>query len=268
MLGGRFGFGGGQHGGFERQKHGRAMTTRIFVINLDRSTDRWNALSGQARALRFELVRIAGIDGREIAADQRVGCDERAFERNNGRFVLPGEYGCYRSHLKVLSTFLETGEAACIVVEDDIILSADLVSRAEAALAAVPEADVIKLFNHRTVGFRPVAVSALGDEIGRATHGPQGSAACYAVTRAGAQRLLKTIVVMRFPWDIELERGWASGACIYTTRANVTAVREGGSNIGTRSVYKASKFVWWKRLPTYAIRIAETMRRINYALKK
>jgi glycosyl transferase family 25 len=258
----------GARGGLEQQNLGWTMSINIYVINLDRSTDRWNALSDQARSLQFDLVRIAGVDGREVAADQRVACDERAFQRNNGRTMLPGEYGCYRSHLKVLSAFLETGEAACIIVEDDVILSADLVARAEAALAAVPGADVIKLLNHRTVGFRPVATSAAGDEIGRATHGPQGSAACYAVTRMGALKLLKQIAVMRFPWDIELERGWASRARIYTTRRNVADVKEGGSNIGTRSVYRETKFPWWRRLPTYAIRIAETVRRINYALKK
>ena len=250
------------------QNHGWAMTTCIYVINLDRSTERWNALSGQAEALQFDLIRVAGVDGREVPADQRVACDERAFQRNNGRTMLPGEYGCYRSHLKVLEAFLETDKAACIIVEDDIILSADLIARAEAAIAAVPGADVIKLFNHRIVGFRPVAASAVGDEIGRATHGPQGSAACYVVTRLGALKLLKAIGTMRFPWDVELERGWASRARIYTTRQNVAVVKEGGSNIGTRSVYRATKFPWWRRLPTYAIRIAETARRINYALKK
>ena len=243
------------------------MSISIYVINLDRSTDRWSALSDQARSLQFDLVRIAGVDGREVPADQRMACDEGAFQRNNGRTMLAGEYGCYRSHLKVLSAFLETGEAACIIVEDDVVLSADLVARAEAAIAAVPGADVIKLFNHRIVGFRPVATSVAGDEIGRATHGPQGSAACYAVTRMGALKLLKTIAVMRFPWDIELERGWASRARIYTTRRNVTVVKEGSSNIGSRSVYRATKFPWWRRLPTYAIRITETLRRINYALR-
>lgn len=241
------------------------MSICIYVINLDRSTDRWNALSDQAKALQFDLIRIAGVDGREIPADQRSGFNERDFQRNNGRTMLAGEYGCYRSHLKVLTAFLETGDAACLIVEDDIVLSADLVARAEAAIAAVPDADVIKLLNHRIVGFRRVATSATGDEIGRATHGPQGSAACYVVTRLGALKLLKEIGTMRFPWDVELERGWASGVRIYTTRQNVTAVNVGGSNIGSRSVYRATKFPWWKRLPTYAIRTVETVRRISYA---
>jgi glycosyl transferase, family 25 len=243
------------------------MSIGIYVINLDRSADRWNALSDRAGELQFGLVRIAGVDGRDVPADQRIACDERAFRRNNGRTMLPGEYGCYRSHLKALSAFLETGQAACIVVEDDIILSADLVSRAQAAIAAVPGADVIKLFNHRTVGFRRAATSAAGDEIGQATHGPQGSAACYAVTRAGTLKLLNTIGVMRFPFDVELERGWASGVRVYTTRLDVVEVATGSSNIGTRSVYKATKFPWWRRLPTYAIRTAETLRRFIHVLK-
>jgi len=241
------------------------MNLRIYAINLDRSVDRWNTLSRRAEVLNIPLVRIPGVDGMKIGTENRVDCDARAFERNNGRSILSGEYGCYRSHLKALSTFLETGEPIGIIVEDDIELSAELLSRTEVAIAAVPGIDAIKLFNHRIVGFKCVATSAAGDDIGRAAHGPQVSAACYAVTRAGAEKLLKGLRTMEYPWDIALERGWASGAQIYTTRKDVVISSRDATTIASRSVYRTSKFPWWKRLRTHGIRIIETLRRIAYA---
>jgi len=238
---------------------------RIYAINLDRSISRWEALSRQATALELPLVRVSGVDGTQVRPESREGCDTRAFERNSGRALLAGEYGCYRSHLKALNAFIEAGEHDAVIVEDDIELSADILARARAAIDAVPCADLIKLFNHRVVGFRRVATSKLGDEIGRAAHGPQGSSACYVITRTGAERLADRLRIMEYPVDVALERGWASGAQIYTTRRNVAVPSREESTIATRAIYRSVKFPWWKRLGTYTTRLTEALCRIAYA---
>ncbi|MCD1266828.1 glycosyl transferase family 25 [Shinella sp. AETb1-6] len=241
------------------------MSIRIYAINLDRSVDRWRSLSLSADAFGFDLVRISGVDGAETPPEERIDCDSKKFKRNNGRGMLPGEYGCYRSHLGALATFYATGELTAVIVEDDIKLSVDLVVRADAAIKAIPDADVVKLCNHRVVGFKHVTTSEAGDEIGRAVHGPQGSAACYVVTRKGAKRLLEGLNIMEYPWDVALERGWAYDAQIYTTRYDVAAPGRDSTTIATSSVYRSTKFPWWKRFRTYAIRIRETICRIGYA---
>lgn len=241
------------------------MGLRIYAINLDRSVDRWTALLAQSELLNLPIVRISGVDGTNTPPEDRVDFDAQSFARNNGRTILPGEYGCYRSHLKALSAFAETGEASGVIVEDDIELSGDLLVRAEAAVEAMPQADVIKLFNHRIVGFKHAATSKAGDEIGRTTHGPQGSAACYVVTRKGAQKLIEGLKTMEFPWDMALERGWASGAQVYTTRQDVACPLRDSTTIATSSAYRSVKFPWWRRFRTYGVRIVETVRRIVYA---
>ncbi|CAD7041877.1 glycosyl transferase family 25 [Pseudorhizobium halotolerans] len=239
----------------------------IYAINLDRSLERWEELSREAAALGLPVQRVAAIDGTVVEAEERVDANEPAFMRNNGRHMIPGEYGCYRSHMKALSTFLEAGLPQAIIVEDDIRLSSDLPQRAAAALAAVPGADVIKLFNHRMVGFRIYATSDRGDRIGRAIHGPMGSAACYAVTRAGAAKLVEQMKVMEYPFDIALERGWAIGAEVLTVDEDVVTSKRSASTIANRSGYKERKFVWWKRLPTHWQRARDYLQRIRYALK-
>jgi glycosyl transferase family 25 len=243
------------------------MSIDIYAINLDRSEDRWAKLSQQAAELRLNLVRVPGVDGLQVSVDERVDCDEQAFRRNNGRKILPGEYGCYRSHLKALSTFLDSRQATGLIIEDDIVLTSQLVARAEATVAALPRADIIKLCNHRTVWFTSLAVSSLGDEVGRAAHGPQGSAACYLITRAGASKLAASLARMEYPWDIALERGWANGTEVYSTRKNVAELARYKTTIANRAAYRGTKYSWWKRLATYGVRIQESARRISYALR-
>lgn len=242
------------------------MHVKVFAINLDRSSERWDAISEQASKHHLDIVRVAGLDGKLVQAADRTDCDDHAFRRNNGRTMLPGEYGCYRSHISALETFIATGERIGIIVEDDIELRVDLPARVAAAFEAVPEADVIKLFNHRVVGFRCYGTSSLGDKVGRATHGPMGSAACYAVSQNGAMKLVPALRRMAYPWDVALERGWATGTNVFTTKTNLAVTSRQETTIASRSVYRSTKFPWWRRLRTYAHRIDETVRRMRYAI--
>lgn len=243
------------------------MEVRIYAINMDRSIDRWEELCEQAAQLGLELQRIEAIDGAKVAQDERVDWDEPAFKLNTGRDMLPGEYGCYHSHLKALSAFVDSGLPAGVIIEDDIALIADLPARAVAALEAVPHADLIKFFNHRMVGFRHYVTTSQGDRIGRAFHGPAGSAACYVVTRAGATKLLDRLRIMEYPLDIALERGWATGTEVFTVHRDIVRSKRPPSTIATRAVYRTKKFAWWRRLPTHWIRARDYISRLKYTLQ-
>lgn len=243
------------------------MNMRIFAINLDRSVDRWQKLSAKAHELGLNITRVAAVDGKWTAEDAREATDDLAFRRNTGRLMLAGEYGCYRSHIRALQTFLDTGAEVGLILEDDVELEADLSDRAMAAFNALPDADVIKFFNHRVVGFKKSATSVLGDEFGRAIHGPLGSSACYGVSRRGAMLLIKHLTVMRYPWDAALERGWDHGGNVYTSRRNVATIAQGGTTIATRDIYRSVKFPSWKRLGTYLRRLRDDVVRLRYALR-
>jgi len=243
------------------------MKLEIFAINLDRSTDRWETLSKTATALGLSLARVSAVDGKLTPEAEREAVDDAAFRRNTGRLMLAGEYGCYRSHIKALHAFLATNNDIALIIEDDVELGADLKDRAEAAFEAVPDADVIKFFNHRVVGFRRTSTSSRGDDIGRAIHGPLGSSACYAVSRRGAKLLIEHLTVMRYPWDAALERGWDHSGHVYTTRKNVATIARGGTTIATRDIYRSVKFPKWKRLGTYIRRFRDDFVRLTYALR-
>lgn len=245
------------------------MSIPVYCINLDRSADRWQCMGDAARRHGIDLRRIAGVDGAAIDPAHRIA-DEALFDRQNGRPMLPGEYGCYRSHLRALET-IATGDAeAGVIVEDDVELNGDLPERAAAVHAALPRAGVVKLLNHRTRGFiRKAAVTPGGNGIGRCLHGPQGSAACYLVTRSAARQLLDAIGVMTMPYDIALERGWQTGVPTYTVHRNLIELgpMKVQTEIASVADYAGVKKRGLAKLPTHLFRLADYASRIAYALR-
>jgi glycosyl transferase family 25 len=147
-------------------------------------------------------------------------------------------------------------------------LTGTLLQRAKEIIAGVPRPEVVKLLNHRAIMFLKTTQTSTGDLVGKCAFGPQGSAACYVVTRSGAEKLLNTLKDIRFPFDIALERAWATKIKVYTVKANVLvlSVRARDSQIADRSRYRSIKLRGYKRIPTHISRVVELVRRIKYAL--
>jgi glycosyl transferase family 25 len=241
-----------------------------YVINLDRSIERWTHIDRQAQRFGLDVRRVAGV---EIAKASPEGdwpnYDRKAFVRGNGRPMLAAEYGCYLAHLGAINAFLATDAECAVIMEDDVDLDANLLRRAQDIHRAVPSADVVKLLNHRTVLFRSTAQSVYGDQIGKCFFGPQGSAACYLITRRGAVQLVAALQRIAFPFDIALERSWATGVQVYTVKDNLIAlsVRSKESQIADRARYRSIKLRGHRKIPTHLFRIVELFRRARYALK-
>lgn len=245
------------------------MNLPIFAINLDRETDRWSGLLASAEAAGLTLHRIAAIDGRALAKADWTEIDLPTARRLSGRDILPGEYACYRSHIQALETFLANGSAHGLIVEDDVLFGENTMRRIEAIIAAVPDFDVIKLTNHRMSFFMRAVGTTQGDEIGRALHGPQGSAAAYLVTREGAQGLLSALAVMKMPWDVALERFWDTGLKVYSVRQNVlgfAASSKVSGIAGPSGSYKFARLPWPGRWVAGVSRARDELCRLHHVL--
>ncbi|SCB09592.1 glycosyl transferase, family 25 [Rhizobium miluonense] len=245
-----------------------AQQVRIYIINLDRSRDRWERLSSQAAEYDLNVTRVPGIDGRAIEEKDRVDFQPGSFIYYNGRQLLPGEYGCYRSHLLALEQFVATGDKMAIIMEDDVDLNERLIPRAIAAMESVSGARLVKLVNHRLVGFKPVGETTEKDVVGRCMHGPQGSAACYIVNRKAAMNLLVTLKPLLLPYDVALERGWSTGVETFTTQENLVefSPHRADTTIGKRVHYRAVKRHFLLRVTAHWFRTCDQLRRWRYAI--
>ncbi|WP_299868586.1 glycosyltransferase family 25 protein [uncultured Hoeflea sp.] len=229
----------------------------IFVINLARSTARMKILDESASGSSVTLTRIEAVDGRTVPQSEWVDVDVAKFQRHNGRELLPGEYGCYRSHIRALEAFLESNQPYGIVLEDDVRLDDRFLGRVEAMIEAVADFDVIKLMNHRAVGFVHLLSTEKGDALGRTCFGPQGSAAAYLVSRDGAQKMLQQLRVMDLPWDVAMERYWRIDLDLLSARSNILEFSELRAESEITIDYQGSKFGPIRRLQTFLSRTRE-----------
>lgn len=100
---------------------------QVYVINLDRRTDRWSKVTDELERAGFSrFSRISAVDGKQIDSKQiahlmtpeaysRLGKIRESHEECSSL----GAIGCYLSHYKVWLEIIRTQQPA-IVVEDDI----------------------------------------------------------------------------------------------------------------------------------------------------
>ena len=115
----------------------------VFVINLDRRPDRWAAMSAQLDRLGIEAARIPAVDACLLAAQEER---ERGANGNTpGYNPSLAEVACAWSHRKALRSFLDTGEPAALILEDDIEAAPDTPSLLESVDWWPSGAHVIRL---------------------------------------------------------------------------------------------------------------------------
>lgn len=242
------------------------MKIPYFGINLEKSTARWECISANAQACGIELTRVEGVDGRAVPVSDWVDVDARKFASRHGRTILPGEYGCYRSHLRALQIAYNSGAPYAVIVEDDVLFDQSTRLLVQSITDTDLNFDVVKLVSHRTRGFVVHAHTKLGIKIGRTIHGPQGSAAAYVVSREGAMKLYTHLHIMDLPWDIALERYWDNGINFYSTLDNIVRFSPNSfaSEISNGSAYRETKLPIWKRIPAALFRSRDYFHRVIF----
>ena len=108
----------------------------IFLINLDRSPDRLRRMMDQVAHLGEQFARVPGVDGLALPNNMRSEFLNADGSLRSG--MLPGEVGCYASHLLVCEQLIAEGLPCALVLEDDPTLHGDLVQIASAAVVACP----------------------------------------------------------------------------------------------------------------------------------
>ncbi len=153
------------------------MPLPVFVINLDRRPDRWQAISARLNELGIAFERIQAIDANEnLASENTDGMD-------------PGGRACLASHCKAMRAFLATGADAALIFEDDAVIASDTATVLESVEWWPPGAGAVKL---ETTGAKPRILGAqlgqtpTGRALRRMYHG-SGGAAGYLIGRTGAE---------------------------------------------------------------------------------
>jgi glycosyl transferase family 25 len=185
------------------------MPPLIYVINLDRDTERMASIHGNLTLLGLGYERVPAVMGKDVPGWEKL-VDLPAYAwRNRNDVPRAGEVGCYLSHLKVLETFLRTDAPWCVILEDDVeVLPAcpDVLR----SLAEKDDWDLVKLFNfHSGMPVRKRALAGGHHLVAHLTR--TTSSAAYVVNRRAAETLLKSMRPITEQVDHALDRPWETG---------------------------------------------------------
>ncbi|MBT9372530.1 glycosyltransferase family 25 protein [Rhizobium sp. CSW-27] len=163
----------------------------IYVINLDRATERMARMQAMLEGRGLAFQRLAAVDGRALPQETLA---EWSGRHADGSLILsPGEVGILLSQREAWSRIAADGVPG-IVFEDDIHLAAGAEELLRDLAWLPADADIVKF---ETTG-RKIAVSrqqyavAPGIMLARLRTAHLGSAG-YIVTPAAARRLLDVI---------------------------------------------------------------------------
>lgn len=154
------------------------------MINLDRQTRRWAFMSAQLANLGLAAQRLPAVNGYDPAALADAASAPYGDMPN-------GEIGCFESHRRAWRHIIDNDLPGAFILEDDVLVSSDF-----ANLAFDPEllatVDVIKLDAcDWSAAYGPVRAEPAPGRVLRPLWGTETSAACYFMTRRGAEKMLR-----------------------------------------------------------------------------
>ena len=191
---------------------------QTYLINLDRATDRLELMQKEFEKCEITYERISAVDAKTL--------DSSTYKVKNkyDRDLVPGEIGCYLSHVKTLETFLASENYFALIIEDDAILVNDFKSAVEKAMIQYDDLerkdhwDVLKLFNGKRKHIKiadvdqKYIIAACGTSIPITT-----IAAIW--TRKAAEKFLNKIKTplptIQRPIDCDLQHAWEFDLRIY-----------------------------------------------------
>ncbi|MFN2166137.1 MAG: glycosyltransferase family 25 protein, partial [Anaerolineae bacterium] len=179
----------------------------FYLINLDRSPDRLAMATAEFERIGQAFTRIAGIDGADVPPEYADWVSQELAVQQGNLRMIPGKIGCHLSHLKTAQAFLDSGAEAAVVCEDDVRFAPDFLPVLGEALEAASDWDLLKLSCvtwHFTVERARLPCGARLVEFVRVP----GGAACYAISRRGAAKLLRHSRPIVMPFDRSLQRLW------------------------------------------------------------
>lgn len=235
----------------------------IYLINLDRSSDRLLSAKRHFNEVGLPFERIAAVDARKEDMSS-YSIDRKVFERTHGRATIrPGEIGCYFSHLKAIRVFLASDKEFGVILEDDVLPQERLSEVLQELFAVSNEWDIVSLFHFHRGG--PIVVRR-SKQFALAVHVAHiSSAAAYLLNRNAAERLIKHLEIMRACIDHSLYESWQHGLKLRSVMPMPIQLAEQAheSTINTEAGNKPSIFF---RLPTLFNRSYVAIRLFFYGL--
>lgn len=210
-----------------------AVRAPVFVINLERSTDRSAAMTAAYDAIGVNLRFHKAIDGRavDLLVDPRY--DRTTRLARYGADLNSAEIACYLSHITLLEHCLKEGIDRAFVIEDDVHPEPHFVDAIDMLSEAPDSFECVRLMGLRPRPSLPVGQLSEDLRLVWPTHGLCGTQG-YFITKPAMEKLVANGLPIVLPLDMMLDRYWRTGITIFAVEPHVVRDVGATSDIGTR----------------------------------
>ena len=132
--------------GKTRKKMSSIFTLPTYVINMRERADRWERFTDQPVVKEFKKLRKSvAVNGKKLdpIKDRRISLNTklhifRNYRRSHPEIATLGAVGASISHIEAWQKFVKSGEKACLVLEDDVILTEAQMKQVNELLPTLP----------------------------------------------------------------------------------------------------------------------------------
>ena len=217
----------------------------LYVINLDRSKERWAKINDHLTRYGLLAQRISAVDAQALPFEALQ--KHYNSEMNRSDFFIglkPAEIGCFLSHRKALKAFLNNSKKPfAIILEDDVefVTHPQTLGEQWLEILKVNSPVMLKLFKRRNISGKKVwpcvktpDQNSYLDKVVHAKLVPLGTQG-QVVNRAAAAKLLAAFEKFSMPVDVAYQHWWQHGVKVLVATPNqLNEISQivGGTNIG------------------------------------
>lgn len=234
-----------------------------YIINMDRSPERLQAMAVWLEAYGIPWQRVAAVDGRRLDLEASPEVSASGYRRLHGKEINPAEAGCYLSHVRAFRQFLASGHDYALVLEDDAMFAADPGPVLARLMERPGRWDLVKLSGYHSGC--PVALEPLasGHALCVALTKYSGSNA-YLVNRRAARLYERRLLPMKLPYDHAFDRPWLYGVKFRMVSPALCRPDESGTLPSTIADSRQRKLPWYRRLSVVLYRAGNELARVLY----
>jgi glycosyl transferase family 25 len=212
-------------------------TPPIWIISLPSAGERRRVVVEGFEQLNIPFELVDGVDGNALSSEEWGRYSRRRSLLETGRPLARGELGCALSHLGLYERMQRESIPRAVIVEDDVVPTADLVPVLRELDRVPGDWDVVTLHALFDIADpTPVGDATIAGRYHVCRYrGPLFGAQCYAITRAAAARMLTVGSPVGLPADDLLFRRFPARLRVYGIEPNVVHLGAFESEIVARS---------------------------------
>ena len=220
---------------------------QVYLVNLDKSTDRSENIKPLIENLHYPYERISAVYGKELSQDYiKSVTNPEKYKILMHNEIGVGTIGCFLSHIKLWTKFLQSSHSYALVLEDDVEFEPrKLNTLINLLINNSTDWDLVNIDVNRYGFAKPVK------KLSRLFRLVQfrvrvGNTSCYLINRKAAFSLLKRAFPIAMPVDHYMMRSWELGLNIRGVNPQVVHQSFGDSEIKSQEFKKNNISIFYK----------------------